>query len=218
MGPWKRRLCNLARSKPGAISLSRLGRGVCLAGSACLLGPPGQGRNSGFGATQGGLFPANRVVREEPPSGESTRPVRDHTTIRLVIPHNLCYMNSGVLAALHAIRQEGQTHQIRALRRLVSTSVSGSLSLERHMVMRALLAGWTVDQRQRDAAEFTHHMLYQAGFRFATWESRIGVREAHQTVDAGQGLVLIFGSPQWGMRLTGAGECVAAAGSNTCSD
>ena len=90
--------------------------GFASAGSACLLGPPGQGSNSGFGATQGGLFPANRVVREEPPSGEPTRPVRDRTTIRLVNPHNLCYMNSGVLAALHAIRQEGQTHQIRALR------------------------------------------------------------------------------------------------------
>ena len=100
-------------------------------------------------------------------------------------------MNSSVLAALHSIGEVEQPRGIRALRTAAGTSASGTLSLSQHMGIRFIFAGWEINRSQRDAAEFTHHMLQKAGFAMATWEARIRVREEHQTVDAGQGLIFL---------------------------
>ena len=104
-------------------------------------------------------------------SGERTGPVRDHTTIRLVNPHNPCCMNSGVLAALHAIRQGGQ---------MCTRAQTAGVHFGQRLTQSGTALG---DESTPDAAEFTHHMLHPC--------------EWHQ-YDAVAGILHYGQSPLWG--------------------
>ncbi|CAE7253479.1 unnamed protein product, partial [Symbiodinium necroappetens] len=113
-------------------------------------------------------------------------------SVRLHNPHNLCYMNAGILALVHALKD---TDLPRGLRQLRDAAIDGQqgngLNLATHFGLRALFRGWTLENRQKDAAEFTGFLLNKVGFGHMSWESRVMGRGVHQVMDAGTGMLYL---------------------------
>ncbi|CAE7216578.1 unnamed protein product, partial [Symbiodinium necroappetens] len=112
-------------------------------------------------------------------------------TARLVNPHNLCYMNAGILAIMHALEDLEPPRGFRLLRDTIKQSACGELNLSTHFGLRSIFQGWTLDNRQRDAAEFIGFLLNKVGFVQSSWEARTMYREVHNTVDAGGGMIFL---------------------------
>ena len=111
--------------------------------------------------------------------------------VRLHNPHNLCYMNAGVLAMLHALQVDSIPRGLRPLRDAVLHAPSGGLTLSAHFALRSLFQGWVLDRRQRDVAEFTDFVLSKVGYVHVHWEARTIGRGVHSTVDSGYGILYL---------------------------
>eukprot|EP00439_Symbiodinium_sp_Y106_P068814 s52_g11.t1 len=112
-------------------------------------------------------------------------------SVRLHNPHNLCYLNSGVMAMVHAMQGLELPRGIRQLRDAVLQNRGGILNLASHFGLRNVFQGWPLNNRQRDAAEFTNFVLNQVDLRQAVWEAREFGRGAHNVIDAGSGMLYL---------------------------
>ncbi|CAE7369964.1 unnamed protein product, partial [Symbiodinium necroappetens] len=111
-------------------------------------------------------------------------------SVRLHNPHNLCYMNAGILALVHALKDTDLPRGLRQLRDAIDGQQGNGLNLATHFGLRALFRGWTLDNRQKDAAEFTGFLLNKVGFGHMSWESRVMGRGVHQVMD-GTGMLYL---------------------------
>ena len=112
-------------------------------------------------------------------------------SVRLHNPHNLCYLNSGVMAMVHAMQGLELPRGIRQLRDAVLQNRGGILNLASHFGLRNVFQGWPLNNRQRDAAEFTNLVFNQVDLRQAVWEAREFGRGAHNVIDAGSGMLYL---------------------------
>ena len=92
--------------------------------------------------------------------------------LKLHNPHNLCYMNSGVVALLHTyVLQDRIPSPMRRLARAcqISTAQDELFHLQSFLRMCGV---WRLVNRQQDTAEFMQHILEQAGMVHAVWDCR----------------------------------------------
>ncbi|CAE7280696.1 unnamed protein product, partial [Symbiodinium sp. CCMP2456] len=111
--------------------------------------------------------------------------------VRLRNPHNLCYMNAGTIAMVHALQGTDVPRGLQLLQDIVLGAQDTEITLSTHFGLRNLFAGWSLDNRQRDAAEFTQYVLNKAGYVPVFWEERVMGRGVHKVTDAGGGMLFM---------------------------
>ena len=139
-------------------------------------------------AAQGDAPGSSSYICPDRSSGSTTTGTR---SVRLHNPHNLCYMNAGILALVHALQDTALPRGLRQIQDAIDGPQGSGLNLAAHFGLRSLFRGWTLDNRQKDAAEFTGFLLIKVGFGHMSWESRVMGRGVHQVMDAGTGMLYL---------------------------
>ncbi|CAE7483485.1 unnamed protein product, partial [Symbiodinium microadriaticum] len=139
-------------------------------------------------AAQGDAPGSSSYICPDRSSGSTTTGTR---SVRLHNPHNLCYMNAGILALVHALQDTALPRGLRQIQDAINGPQGSGLNLAAHFGLRSLFRGWTLDNRQKDAAEFTGFLLNKVGFGQMSWESRVMGRGVHQVMDAGTGMLYL---------------------------
>ena len=111
--------------------------------------------------------------------------------VRLRNPHNLRYANAGILAMLHALQEGELPRGLKPLRDALANYSGAEVNLTVHFGLRPLFRGWSLDPRQKDAAEFIDFLLGKAGFVHPVWEARALGGGVHSVVDAGSGMLYL---------------------------
>ena len=107
-------------------------------------------------------------------------------------PHNHCYMNSSLLALLHATQISGcSTKALLMLRGLCQgyAQRGSTLYLASQLQIRAVLREWTIDRKQHDAVEFTVALLHGLGLKLSSWEARSGSAAGAKVLLSGHSFV-----------------------------
>ena len=118
----------------------------------------------------------------------SEGPMQGSWTLRLRLhnPHQLCYLNAGVVAVLHVLQLQGLS-DLRPLIALCQRNAEQGrmITLSQHTELRSLLSRWDFGPVQRDASEMFMHLLPQQSSTWAKWEARRYREERLQVVDMG---------------------------------
>eukprot|EP00439_Symbiodinium_sp_Y106_P045279 s4327_g5.t1 len=144
-------------------------------------------------ATSGKSPPMPPVTpnRSNPDMREQPADLLGTLRVRLRNPHNLCYLNAGVLAMMHAMQGSDMPRGLRQVKEVIAFSHRECVNLSLHFGLRQLFSGWTLDARQKDVAEFTGFILDKVGHPQAIWEARESGREGHIVTDAGCGMIYL---------------------------
>ena len=92
---------------------------------------------------------------------------------------------------VHAMQGAELPRGLRQLSDAVFQNRGGRLNLAYHFGLRHVFQFWPLNNRQRDAAEFTNFVLNQVGMQQAVWEAREFGRGMHNVVDAGSGMLYL---------------------------
>ena len=115
--------------------------------------------------------------------------------LRLGNPHQLCYMNAGILSLLHA-SQDMRIAELASIEALCRQHADRghTLLLSRQLVVRSMLPRWDFGPTQRDVSEFLLSFLSAASASWFRWEPRQAERDGIRVVDTG-GPVLFLEVP-----------------------
>ena len=93
--------------------------------------------------------------------------------LRLGNPHQLCYMNAGILSLLHA-SQDMRIADLAGIEALCRQRADRGhiLMLSRQLVMRSTLPRWDFGPTQRDVSEFLLSFLSTESASWFRWEAR----------------------------------------------
>ena len=121
------------------------------------------------------FFQRDKVVAPAPPPLEPPQEGPWQCRVKLLNPHNLCYVNAGFLAMTYAIDQAGIRPE--SLRQVLAMAHKAAdrgvtLRLTQSNRFRQLAPHWIYDEVQRDTAEYMQQLLQAQGFHSVQWDSR----------------------------------------------